>query len=172
MAALYFLAVAVPAYALATLAICFLVFHVSGPPEELPIGVEKGIINQGPLPVFTWNAETGVLGLFVTVFLTALGHIYFFFGIGSYAADLSVNPVTIFQWIGKSIADVFPWLGLSMLMTLVAIGIPTAVLYFGIAMEIYPPWVYMLWGFLQFFLLSYMLAASSQMAGQIIKRHL
>lgn len=171
-AALYFLATAIPAYALATLAICFLVFHISGAPEELPPGVEKGIINQGPLPVFTWNAEGGIVGLIVATFLTAVGHVYYFFGIGSYAADLSVNPANIFKWIGKCISDVFFWLGISMTLTIISFAIPTAVMYYGITNEITFTYVFLLWMFLQVGLLSYTLAMSAHMAGQIVKRHL
>jgi len=171
-AALYFLATAIPAYVLPTLVICFLVFHISPAPEQLPPGVDRGIINQGPLPVFTWNAEGGLVGLVLTTFLTAVGHVYYFFGIGSYAADLSVNPANIFKWIGKCIGDIFPWLGLSMILTIASFGIPTAVMYFGITNEITFTYVFLLWVALQVGLLSYTLAMSAHMAGQIVKRHL
>jgi hypothetical protein len=171
-ATLYFLATAIPAFLLPILVLCFVAFKVSSADTQQTDALNPGWFDGAPMPAFTWNESSGPLGVGLAILLGLIGLVYFFFGVASYITDLSVNPVNIFKWIGKSIADVPAWLGIAVLLIGLSVGLTCLIYFGGHSMEIYAPWVNMLTGAVGILTMSYALSAASHTVGLIAKRHL
>ncbi|MBY0587983.1 hypothetical protein K2X85_12455 [bacterium] len=171
-ASLYFLATALPAFILPILILCFVSFKATFERSEEFDALEPGWFDGAPMPTFVWNESTGPLGLGIAGLLTIMGLVYYFFAIASYITDLSVNPLNIFKWIGKSIADIPAWLGIVVMLLALSVGLTCLIYFGGHALEIYPPWVNMLTGAIGILTMSYALSAAAHTVGLIAKRHL
>lgn len=171
-ATLYFLATAIPAFLLPILLLLFVAFKTSNAETKQTDVLNPGWFDGAPMPAFVWNESSGPLGVGMAIFLGLIGMVYFFFGVASYITDLSVNPVNIFKWIGKSIADVPAWLGISALLIGLSVGLTCLIYFGGHSMEIYAPWVNMLTVAVGILTMSYALSVASHTVGLIAKRHL
>lgn len=175
-AALYFLAIAVPAFILPvvlffTLALKTIPIDPDSGKGRI-VGDEPGFFESMPLPKIETNPDGLAAGAVLGGVLGIVGLVYFYFGVGSYAADLSVNPLTIFQWIGKSIADVPAWAGISLLL----IGISQAALFGTLtlmsSLELEVQYTVIATAAVGLPLTAYALAVSAYTLGLVIKRHM
>jgi DNA-directed RNA polymerase subunit M/transcription elongation factor TFIIS len=171
-AALYFLGVFIPAWFFSVLILAFVAIDISAPPEQAPFGEEPNAFNRAPVPVFALNQDTGIASIVATVVLTVVGNLYLYFGVGSYATDLTINPINIFRRIGRCGVDVFAWLGIHFLFVLLATVVPAALYWGGMTLEIYPPWVILLSIAVGLILLCYTMSATAHMTAHLIKRRL
>jgi DNA-directed RNA polymerase subunit M/transcription elongation factor TFIIS len=171
-ATIYFLATAIPAFILPVLMLCFVAFKATFEQSKEFDALDPGWFDGAPMPTFIWNESSGPLGVGLAILFLAIGLVYFYFGVVSYITDLSVNPMNIFKWIGKSIVDIPAWLGLTLLFLGISVGLTCLIYFGGHSLEIYAPWVNMLTGGIAILTMSYALAAAAHMAGLIAKRHL
>lgn len=169
-AALYFLANFLLAFALPILLIGFLGLSVSF--EEKGLEERTGVM--GGIPAV--EVEVGTLaGIVAGLALVPISAFYFLFAVGTFAAELSLNPVRVVGWVVKCGVDAAAWFGIlvGFLILFAAVSVGGG---FGIAamgLEGSPAaiaWIF--FGVVVLLFFSYSCSALAYTVGQVVKRNL
>jgi DNA-directed RNA polymerase subunit RPC12/RpoP len=169
-AALYFLANFLIAFALPILLIFLLGLSISF--EEKGAETRMGVL--GGLPDV--QVEVGVLaGIVAGLALVPLAAFYFLFAVGTFAAELSLNPVRVFGWIVKCGVDAAIWSGMlvGFLLLFAAVAVGGGFGLAALGLEGSPAavsWIF--FAVVVLLLFSYSCSALAYTVGQVIKRNL
>lgn len=169
-ATLYFLINFLIAFALPIVLIAVVGLRYPTPEKEL--AVSTSALDGFP----TFQVEVSVLpAIIIGGFLLPLSAFYFFFALGTFAVDLSVNPLRVVQWMGKAPLDALLWFLLALPFLVGSVVLPFLIGY-GVDMVMgneplsLPGWIFVALGLVV--LVSYTLSALSYTIGLTFKRNL
>jgi hypothetical protein len=128
----------------------------------------------------TVHVEISLLPVVILgVLLLPFSAFYFFYSLGAFATDLTVNPIRVFQWMGKSAVDAVLWFLLSLPFLIGAAVLPFGMgflVQIGMGGEIgFDKFTMASWIFVVMFLAllgSYTLSALAYTIGLVFKRNL
>lgn len=173
-ALLYFLVNFLIAFAIPLLLIGVVGLSYSVPEKELL--ADKSTLDGFPMV----HVEISILAVVIIgVLLLPFSTFYFFYSLGAFATDLTVNPLRVFEWIAKSPLDAGHWFLLSLPLlisgTLLPFGIGLLV-QIGMGGEMgFDKFTMVSWIFVVMsmaVLLSYCVSALAYTVGLVFKRNL